>query len=264
MVAVALPRSVRPVPLVTLFIILVLAASSAVRSAALTIVRLPFTILSSAVQMVLTLPRLPSLSKEHAVLQAALARRQVENAELREALRHLEHGRELLETLSDVHGTVAPVIGRSLLPTQQTVLLGRGRRSSLVLDTIVLEVDGVVGRVIEVQPHTALVLLLTDADSRVAGLVARSRETGLLVGRGQAELELAYVDPDADIIEGDAVVTAGLGGPFPKGLPLGTVVRVTKDAASGISRVRVRPAARLGVLEEVVCVPPVLQERQTP
>ena len=247
-----------------MFVILVFTASSAVRSTTLTIVRLPFTVLTAAVRIVFMLPRLPALSDEQAALHAALARQEMENAQLREALRHLEHGEALLKTLSPIHGTVAPVIGRSLLPTQQTVLLGRGRRDGLVPDGIVLEAHGVIGRIIEVHPDTALVLLLTDADSRVAGLVVRSRETGLLVGRGQAELELAYVDPDADIIEGDAVVTAGLGGPFPKGLPLGTVVRVARDVASGLSRVRVRPAARLGGLEDVVCVPPAAQELRAP
>jgi rod shape-determining protein MreC len=107
-------------------------------------------------------------------------------------------------------------------------------------------------------------MLLTDPDSRVAGLVDRSRETGLLVGRAGGRCEFMYLDVDADIQDGDRIVTAGLGGPFPKGLFLGRVARVVRDELTGSARASVVPAARLGRLEEVLCLPPVAPAAERP
>ena len=89
----------------------------------------------------------------------------------------------------------------------------------------------------------------------MAALVERSRETGLVVGRGSGVCELIYLDQDADVQEGDRILTAGLGGTFPKGLVLGTVTRVVRDETSGSARAIVAPAAHLSRLEEVLCIP---------
>ena len=121
---------------------------------------------------------------------------------------------------------------------------------------MIVDETGVIGRVVDVQPATCLVMLLTDPDSRVAALVERSRETGLLVGQGSGRCAFTYVAADADLREGDRIVTAGLGGPFPKGLLLGTVAHLTRDELSGSATASVIPAARLNRLEEVLCLSP--------
>ena len=226
------------------------------RHAALVILRLPFTLVKDAVQALLLLPRLPGLAGENAVLRTELVQRQMEASQLREALRRSEQGQALLNLIPSRQGLTASVIGRSTLPAQQTVLLDRGERDGLSLDTVIVDASGLIGRVVELHPAVCLVLLLTDPESRVAGLVERSRETGLLVGKGWGQCAFIYLDADADIQEGDRVVTAGLGGPFPKGLLLGTVVRVARDELTGSAMASVDPAARLSRLEEVLCVLP--------
>ncbi|MBI4341384.1 MAG: rod shape-determining protein MreC [Candidatus Omnitrophica bacterium] len=256
----ALPRSFRT-PVLLLVLAATLGFSDITRSIALAVLRLPFTILSSGVRIILTLPRLPSLASDTAQLRATVVRQQLEVARLQEALRQVRQEHVLLEALPSTQGVVAPIISRSLLPTQQTAILGKGRRQGLTVGGVVLTAEGIVGRIIDVQPETAVVLLLTDADSRVAGVIERSRETGLLTGRGDGTLELAYVDADADIVAGDVLVTAGLGGAFPKGLPLGSVVRVVKEASAGIAHIRVRSAARLGAVEDVLCLPPAAESQ---
>ncbi len=249
-------RSPRAFILSGLVAIIVLGVHEPLRSAALTLLRLPFTVATTAVGVLVNGPRLPSLSRENAFLQSALMQRQVELAQLQERLRHVQAGQTLMKSAPIARGVVASIIGRSTIPTQQTILLNRGERDGLSLESIVIDVGGVVGRVIELHRASCLVLLLTDPESRVAGLVERSRETGLLVGRSQGACEFIYLDIDADIHEGDRVVTAGLGGMFPKGLVLGTVVRLARDAAAGTTTAWVTPAARLGRLEEVFCVFP--------
>ena len=225
------------------------------RRTTLSILRLPFTAARTFLAILVTLPRLPSLAQENAGLRSDLIARQLENAQLYEQLRQAQQASALRST-SAGRGVVASVIGRSIIPTQHTVLLDRGAQHGLTLDTVVVDASGLIGRITEVHPETALVVLLTDPDSRVAGLVERSRETGLVVGRGGGQCELIYLNAQADLQEGDRVVTAGLGGPFPKGLLLGTVVRVFRDEALGTAWASVKPAAALSRLEDALCLPP--------
>jgi len=227
-----------------------------IRSAALTVFRLPLTLLKGGVAVVSSLPRLPTLVREHEALRAELIREQLEAAQLREALRQAREAAALTEAGSMPGGQVASVIARSTLPTQHTILIDRGTGQHVFLDGVAVDADGVVGRVVETHPATAMVMLLTDPESRVAGLVERSRETGLLVGRAQGGTEFVYLDVHADIEVNDRIVTAGLGGPFPKGLLLGTVTEVIRDERAGTAVAVVAPAAHLGRLEEVLCLTP--------
>ena len=184
-----------------------------------------------------------------------LFRSQLEQAESREQNR-LQRQTDALLNLTTAHqGVVATVIGRSIVPTQHTVLLNRGGQHGLTLDSIIVDEAGVIGRVIEVQPATCLVMLLTDPDSRVASLVERTRESGLLVGDGTGRCSMIYLEAGAEIQDGDRIVTAELGGPFPKGLLLGVVSHVTRDELSGSATASVVPAARLSRLEDVLCLP---------
>ena len=224
-----------------------------VRRSTLAGLRFPFTVATTGVWTLISLPRLPSLARDNASLRSELIQHQLELARLREVVRHAEQAKALAAA-SPAGGVLANVIGRSMIPTQQTLLLDRGERQGLVLGAAVVHVSGVVGRVTELYATTALVTLLTDPESRVAGFVERSRETGLLVGQGHGSCEFIYLDADADIKEGDRIVTAGLGGPFPKGLLLGTVVRVMKDESAGAVWASIRPATHLGQLEEVLCL----------
>ena len=227
-----------------------------VRRSTLSVLRLPFTLIKTCVALLVTLPNLPSLAHENASLRAELLQRQLESAQLREALRQAEQTSRLLEAVSSPTGVVAEIIERSTIPTQQTMLVDKGQQHGLTLDSAIVAASGVVGRVMEVHGKTSLIMLLTDPESRVAGIVERSRETGLLIGRGLGQCEFIYLDVHADIEVGDRVVTAGLGGVYPKGLLLGVVSRVMRDEASGTASALVQPATRLSQLEEVLCLPP--------
>lgn len=245
-------QPVRTSAILAASLVALLAFSQPVRSATLTILRLPLTILNGALRVVRVLPQLPSVLDRHEQLRAELLQNQLEIAQLREQVRS-EREAQLLGAVSPP-GVMAAVIGRSMLPTQQTVLLGRGRDHGVVRDTAVIDAAGVVGRVTGASAATAVVTLLTDADSRVAAMVERSRETGLLVGRSRGVCELIYLELDADVQEGDRIITAGLGEAFPKGLLLGTVTSVVRHEALGASSAWVKPAVRLGRLEEVWCL----------
>jgi len=246
---------IRWLPIASLLLGAALAFHPPTRDRALAAVRFPFTATVHALKIIAALPRLPGLRRENLALRAQLAEQGAEVATLRELMRQATQAQALAEALPAMHGTVAVVIGRSPVPSQHAVLVDKGARHGLTLESAVIDASGVVGRVAEAGPETAMVMLITDSDSRIAGLIERSRETGLLVGSGGGSCDLVYLDTEADIQEGDRVLTAGLGGIFPKGLLLGTVERVIRDDASGTTTARVTPAVRLGQLEEVLCLP---------
>ena len=249
-------RPPRPALISTFLLGVLLIFHEPARHAALSFLRFPFTVVKTCAGILVALPRLSALTQENGSLRAELIQRQLEVAQLRETMRYAHQADVLKEKNPSPQGTVAVVIGRSTIPTQHMALLDHGSRDGLTLDSVIVDAAGVIGRVTEVHPSTCLVMLLTDPESRVAGLVERSRETGLLVGRGGGACEFTYLDAQADIEAGDRIVTAGLGGPFPKGLLLGTVVRVSRDEQAGTASASVDPAAQLGRLEEVLCLSP--------
>ena len=224
------------------------------RQVILTVLRGPFRIVRAAATTITLLPRLPGLVQENAALRAQLMQQQVDAAQLREAFRAATQAQVLLTLPTDRPRVVARVLARSVIPTQHALLIDRGRSEGLTPGAVIVDADGVVGRVVEAQGDSSLVLLVTDPDSRIAAMVERSRETGLLVGRGAGACQLLYLDPDADVREQDRVLTAGLGGAFPKGLLLGVVEHVTRDQVSGTASAKVVPVAGLGRLEEVLCL----------
>ena len=231
-----------------------LAFHEPIRHGTAVFLRWPFTLLKACAATLVTLPRLPTLTGENTRLRSELLQRQLEIATLRESLRHTEQADALVHAARGQRLVIASVIASSTIPTQQTVLLDKGERHGLSRDSVILHTAGVVGRVTELHPTICLVMLLTDAESRVAGFVERSRETGLLVGQGRGVCEFTYLDTNADIQEGDRILTAGLGGTFPKGLLLGTVSRVFRDEQAGIAWASVRPAVALSQVEEVACL----------
>jgi rod shape-determining protein MreC len=146
---------------------------------------------------------------------------------------------------------LALVLGKTASPASSVFTVNRGSADGLVKDLPVIAPDGVVGRVQAVTESTAKVMLITDPGSTIAVRVYRNREEGLLEGRLD-RCALKYVSFYVDVQEGDVLVTSGLDGIFPKGLPVAVVTAVRKHEASSFQTVEARPAARFSRLEEVL------------
>ena len=249
-----MPR-VKPSLLIVVFLGAVL-LHQPLRQLTLTIFRFPLTMAQSALGLVLHLPQLPHRIQEQDTLRDTLARQELELVGLREAIRHLTRATGLTKHVGGSRGIVASLLGRSLLPGQQTIMLDRGTQDGVVSDVAVVDVEGLIGRLLEAAPKTSVVLLVTDPNSRSAGLIERSRESGLVVGTGGRLCEFRHLDVEADVAVGDRVVTAGLDGAFPKGLLIGTVAKVERQESRGALRAWIRPAVRVSRLEEVLCLAP--------
>src|ERR1700758_5244705 len=144
----------------------------------------------------------------------------------------------------------ARVIGTSADTASQTIYLDRGERDGIRRNMGVITPDGVVGKVIESYRDTAQVLLLTDKDSGVGAMLADSRIQSPVGGTGEPLLNMKYIPTDDTVNVGERVVTSGMDRIFPRDLPVGIIAEI--KTGRPFQQVRVRPAANLQRLEEVI------------
>lgn len=196
--------------------------------------------------------RTGSMAEENAALRAQLEKAISEANALREAGEENRQLRALLNFERDNPGReylAGRIIANDPNGLIRSVIIDRGSEQGVQKGMVVVVDRGMVGRVMTVYPRAAKVLLTTDASSAVNGVVQRSRVQGVAVGRPDGTLALRYVDKDADVKEGDVVITSGLGGGFPRGITIGTVKRVTNEDQASFKEVQVTPAATSGPLE---------------
>ncbi len=131
----------------------------------------------------------------------------------------------------------------------QTLLLYVGD-AQVVRNQAVVSADGLVGRIITAPLPYAKVQLITDRAASVGGMVQRTRRQGIVRGASPGSLDFAYVPLQADVRVGDLVVTAGIDGIYPRGVPIGTVIEV-KPGDELFHKIRLTPAVNFGVLDQV-------------
>lgn len=186
-----------------------------------------------------------------------------ENQELKLKVAELQSKAEETDRLAsllqfrDAHRDVkmipARVIGTSADANSAVIYVDRGQRDGLKRNMGVITPDGIVGKVTDVYGDSAQVLLLTDKDSGVGAMLANSRIQSPVGGMGEPLLNMKYVASDDDVKVGEEVVTSGMDRIFPKDLPVGTVAEV--KPGTPFKQIRVRPAAKLERLEEVIILP---------
>ena len=150
----------------------------------------------------------------------------------------------------------AEIIARDAIGWPKTVVINKGSRDLIEKDQAVVTHKGVVGRCIDVAQNVSRVLLITDINSSVDALVQRTRSRGIAEGRGTSLCALNYVSNTEDVTVGDLVVTAGLCGIFPKGLPIGKVSRIETNNFGLFQKIELEPSVDLNKLEEVCIILP--------
>ncbi len=111
----------------------------------------------------------------------------------------------------------------------RTVLISSGAREGVRKNQAAITGQGLAGRVIAVGEHAARVLLLTDINSRIPVILERSRDRAVLAGDNGPLPQLVHLPPNSSPAIGERVVTSGIGGLFPPGIPVGTVAQVGQD-----------------------------------
>jgi rod shape-determining protein MreC len=148
----------------------------------------------------------------------------------------------------------AKVIARDLSPDHESIRINRGYRQGLRKLMGVITVQGVVGYVLSTEMDSAQVVVITDRSSAIDALVQRTRARGLMSGKDSSTIRLRYLERADDVAVGDAIVTSGLKGLFPKGFPIGTVTNVRKTDFGISQEAFVEPVVRPSNLEEVFVV----------
>ncbi|KMZ12773.1 Rod shape-determining protein MreC [Candidatus Burkholderia humilis] len=179
----------------------------------------------------------------------------VENAHLR-ALLNLQSRAMPAETPAEIQYDTRD-------PFTQKVVIGKGAQQNIQDGAPVVTEDGVIGQVTRVFPLQSEVTLLTDKDQAVSVEISRTGLRSVIYGTPKGDtLDLRFVPISADVQAGDMLVTSGLDGVYPPGLPVAKVLRVDKQADTAFARVvcvpvaAVRGARQLLVLHYNVNVPP--------
>ena len=156
--------------------------------------------------------------------------------------------RELLGSSARVPGQklIAELVAMVPGTQRHRVVINKGTADGVAVGAAVIDPRGLFGQVIETARLTSVVLLITDTTHAVPAELGRNNIRVIAAGVGDYDfLELDPVSKSSDIREGDLLYSSGLGGRFPQGYPVGTVIAVDKSRTARFARVRVRPAAAL-------------------
>ena len=154
--------------------------------------------------------------------------------------------------------TIADIVYLDRSSWLRTVIL-HSEAAPMKRNQPILAADGLVGRVVNVAGPYARGQLLTDTAASVGAMVERTARQGVVRGRSGGELALDYIPLQSDLVVGDVVVTAGIDGVYPQGIPVGTVVEV-EPGDELFYRVRLEPAVDFSRLTHVYLLEPTLPE----
>jgi rod shape-determining protein MreC len=187
-------------------------------------------------------------------LRVELRERKREVARLTEVQLENERLRRLLAFRPDVQEDVitARVIGADALGVSRSLAIDRGTLDGVRKGAAVLAPEGVVGQVLLAGRHASRLLLITDHNSGVDGIVQRTRAHGIVEGALHGECGLKFVKRTERLEVGDLVVTSGMDGIFPKGLPIGHIAAIDRRGQSLFQSATVEPTVDFGRLEEVL------------
>ncbi len=148
----------------------------------------------------------------------------------------------------------ARIIGRNASNWYRALIIDKGRQDGLLPEMGVITPSGVVGRVVTVNPTTSIVLLVSDPNVAITGMIQNTRDEGLIQGTPQGQIHMKYLPPLSPVQPGDLVVTSGLTDDFPRGLQIGKIERVTKGATDLFQSGEITPAVDFLKLEGVLVI----------
>lgn len=200
---------------------------------------------------------LVSASKENDQLRRSLDLSNEKNNRFLEIELENERLRSLLGFQKKIKGDmiVAEVVAKDPSSWSKTIIVDKGFSHGVQKGMPVVIPDGIVGLVIEVSSNYSKILLMIDPNSAVDALVQKTRARGIVKGGEAGKCLFKYVLRKHDISAGDAVVSSGLDGVFPKGLRVGRISEIVKLTAGIFQEVAVTPYVDFETLEEVLILP---------
>ena len=152
--------------------------------------------------------------------------------------------------------TAAEVIGVDPSSYRKVFIIDKGKNNGLSLNMVVINYNGLVGKLVEVNDVTSKVMTIADEQSAVSCMLQRSKEEVMLKGANLQEngeiCKLDYITTDTDIIEGEDILTSNISEIYPEGIPVGKVVKIETDSSSLIRKVYVKPNVNFRRLNDVL------------
>ena len=195
------------------------------------------------------------LRRENTAMQAELLQAQVRLQKLSELSAENNRLRGLLDTPLIIDGRIqiAEVIGTDADPLRHIIIINRGSIDHLRVGQTVLDDKGIMGQIINVYPHSARIMLLSDKEHSLSVRLERTGMRAIVSGTGDlGQLKMEYVPTSANIKAGDKVFSSGLGEHFPAGYLVGTVSKVSRHTTGEFAEIDVVPAAQLASGHHVV------------
>jgi rod shape-determining protein MreC len=190
---------------------------------------------------------------EQAEKAARAERLERENARLRALLE--------LRPMLQVRSLAAEVLYEAADPVSRKLFIDRGATHGVVLGAPVIGAEGVLGQVTRVFPLSSQVTLLVDKDAAIPVLNARTQaRSAAFGGAGGDAMELRYMAANADVKVGDELMTSGVDGVYPPGLPVARVLAVERRAESGFARILLAPSASADGVRHVLVLEPLAQQ----
>lgn len=180
---------------------------------------------------------------------ARLRRQELESANWLLRQQHLELENRRLRELLDMKarqplsGTVAEILYTTRDPFSRRVVVDKGSQHGIGAGQAVVDEAGVLGQVTRAYPLQSEVTLVTDKNQAVPVKILRNGLRTVLFGASEGQLELRFLAANADVQTGDFLVTSGLDGIYPPGLPVAKVVRMDRDPAYAFARILCEPLA---------------------
>ena len=174
----------------------------------------------------------------------------------REAMATYASLRRLLEFKNNLArpSVGATVIGKDPSTWFRSVIIDQGANRGIVKGNAVVNSDGVVGQIFTASPNYAKVLLAIAPSSAIDVMLQQSRVRGMLKGNGTLTYRLEYILKTVEVAEGEHVVTAGYGGVFPTGVPVGVVSRIVRKPRGMFHEIEVTPSVDYQKLEHLTVI----------
>ena len=224
------------------------------------LVRLPLEAVSSLDQGISNMWQqyvaLQNVEEENHRLRQEIDWLRGQNSQLREAAAATQRLSALLQFKEQALPTMiaAQVIGRDSSNRYKSVILNKGDSDGIQKDMGVITASGVVGRVVKTTGATSVVLLVTDPNNAIAGLIQRTRDEGIVEGTPQGRAKLKYIPMLSAVKEGDHVVTSGLVGGFPRGIAIGTITGIEREEGALFQTADLSPDVDVNHVEEVLII----------
>lgn len=150
--------------------------------------------------------------------------------------------------------TTAQIISNSKDPLADKLIINRGSHHNLQVGDAVIDQNGLIGQITQVQPFSSELTLLTHSQMVIPVMVARTGVRSLLYGNGN-EVSLRYFPVDADLQKDDVLVTSGLDSVYPVGVPVAKVTAVQRASGAPYYRTTVLPLAAVNSSKYVLVLP---------